>query len=160
MRVLFLDVDGVLNSHTRAFMDGGLHVDKLLLLDDIISRSRCKIVLSSAWRYMGSGDQSVFIQCVYGALREYSYAPKQIANAVIGHTGSEPNGPEDRDVTICRWMAVNGVPDRWCAIDDLECILRLAPNAIQTASGIGMTEADAIAATNILEGGQRWSANN
>jgi len=49
MKVLFLDVDGVLNMHNS----GGtktLNKDRLRLLQKIVITTGCKIVLSSSWR--------------------------------------------------------------------------------------------------------------
>ena len=52
MKVLFLDVDGVLNKHssytTISDIGGGLKLD----LDALIHDTKCKIVLSSTWRIL------------------------------------------------------------------------------------------------------------
>ena len=52
MRVIFLDVDGVLNSaETRAKIDGlkGVSKNNLRILRHIVARTQAKIVLTSAW---------------------------------------------------------------------------------------------------------------
>lgn len=52
MRVIFLDVDGVLNSsETRAKIDGlkGVSKQNLRILRHIVARTQAKIVLTSAW---------------------------------------------------------------------------------------------------------------
>lgn len=52
MRVIFLDVDGVLNSsETRAKIDGlkGVSKKNLRILRHIVARTQAKIVLTSAW---------------------------------------------------------------------------------------------------------------
>lgn len=52
-KLLFLDVDGVLN-HRELFVGKGtplvLGDDHLLLLEEIVTKTGCKIVLSSTWR--------------------------------------------------------------------------------------------------------------
>jgi hypothetical protein len=52
-KILFLDIDGVLNTHrTPLTSDGFLGIDPymVILLDRIIQATGCKIVLSSSWR--------------------------------------------------------------------------------------------------------------
>lgn len=54
MKVIFLDVDGVLNCiTTKAKIDGYMFVDdeKVALLKEIIDHTGAKVVLSSSWRY-------------------------------------------------------------------------------------------------------------
>lgn len=51
--VIFLDIDGVLNVHGLPGEDGGLDPEKVCLLGGAIYETGAKIVLSSAWRYMG-----------------------------------------------------------------------------------------------------------
>ena len=48
MKVLFLDVDGVLNRCGKSAQ--GLEEDKVALLKQIVAATGCRIVLSSTWR--------------------------------------------------------------------------------------------------------------
>ena len=53
MKVIFLDIDGVLNNdHTKERFEGYVFVsdDKILLLKEIVDKTKAKIVLSSTWR--------------------------------------------------------------------------------------------------------------
>ena len=53
MKIIFLDIDGVLNSHrTRETFEDYVFVsdDKILLLKQILDATNAKIVLSSSWR--------------------------------------------------------------------------------------------------------------
>lgn len=54
MRVLFLDIDGVLNSHDFCplAMCGPIHRAKVDRLNRILTVADAKVVLSSAWRYI------------------------------------------------------------------------------------------------------------
>src|ERR1700728_3493853 len=54
MKVIFLDIDGVLNNHQfdTEIMCGQIHKDKVILLNSILRRTDARIVLSSAWRYL------------------------------------------------------------------------------------------------------------
>lgn len=53
MKLLFLDVDGVLNCRADFEQSASMHVlnnDKLLLLKRIVDQTGCAVVLSSSWR--------------------------------------------------------------------------------------------------------------
>jgi hypothetical protein len=54
VKLLFLDVDGVLNAHEfhPDIMCGQIHRDKVELLNGILLSTGARIVLSSAWRYI------------------------------------------------------------------------------------------------------------
>lgn len=53
MKVLFLDIDGVCNSHD-SHPNGycGIDPKKMALLNSIVESTDCRIVLASAWRYL------------------------------------------------------------------------------------------------------------
>jgi len=61
VKILFLDIDGVLNNHSRQMnLYCGIHRDKTELLNKVILPTNCNIVISSAWRYMVlSGEMTV-----------------------------------------------------------------------------------------------------
>ena len=53
MKVLFLDIDGVLNScNTKAKVgfERAIEEDKIVLLEEIVERTKAEIVLISSWR--------------------------------------------------------------------------------------------------------------
>ena len=47
MKVIFLDIDGVLNTNS----DREISNDKLKLLSELVSKTGADVVLSSSWRY-------------------------------------------------------------------------------------------------------------
>ena len=49
-KVIFLDVDGVLNSNKTLYEDISLEDDLILNLKEIINKTKAKIILSSSWR--------------------------------------------------------------------------------------------------------------
>lgn len=65
MKVLFLDCDGVLNDTNDMLVTGDskpyyvLNHKKLDLLKNIITKTKCNIVLSSAWRIMDGGVKTL-----------------------------------------------------------------------------------------------------
>ncbi len=54
MKIIFLDIDGVLNSRQydaeRGTAEGNIDVSRLLLLKQLIDQTGAKIVLTSSWR--------------------------------------------------------------------------------------------------------------
>lgn len=62
MKILFLDVDGVLN--TQATLSAGtscwlLDENRLLLLKEIVDKTSCQIVLTSTWRCYEQGKSTL-----------------------------------------------------------------------------------------------------
>lgn len=53
MKIIFLDIDGVLNDHGRMMnIHSGIQKDKALLFNKVLDETDCMIVISSAWRYI------------------------------------------------------------------------------------------------------------
>lgn len=72
MKILFLDVDGVMNSEetlrkqvTREYHPSGIDPYLALLVNRIIETTGCEVVLSSAWR--GSEENHKYIEKMIGA---------------------------------------------------------------------------------------------
>ncbi len=105
MKILFLDIDGCLNDHSR-HPNGYcyLQLDKLDLLDKIVTATHCRIVLVSAWRYMitqGSMNLKGFGNLMYthGATKRvvenlFDYLPEDF----------DKNDPHDRGKLAKRWL--------------------------------------------------------
>ncbi len=58
MKIIFLDIDGVLNSdfwndaHQRELSDGTLiDMDKVVLLGELVKKTNAKVVLHSGWKF-------------------------------------------------------------------------------------------------------------
>lgn len=143
MKILFLDIDGVLNSDNtqERYLIGErryVGIDPLLLsiLKNIVDKTDCRIVLSSTWRN---------IPC---ALDEFKRNLKEaeIINSYIGMTinwdgrktmmaESEPRSREIMEY-------VDSVkPDRFVAIDDVLLSLEGSNGLfLQTVEAVGITE--------------------
>ena len=50
MKVIFLDIDGVLNSDASLMVDDRVEGDLILNLKYIVDKTDAKIILSSSWR--------------------------------------------------------------------------------------------------------------
>lgn len=110
LRVLFLDIDGVVCCNFR----GELEEPKLKLVKRIVDASGAKVVLSSDWRRR--------------------HALKDRVNAALGELGVEMIGatPEYamlsrvRPKEIMSWMRSCDAPIAgWCAIDDRDLVLEV-----------------------------------
>lgn len=125
MKVLFLDVDGVLNTYNS----GGIYTltkSKLRLLQYIVEQTNCKIVLSSTWR-KGRDHMVVLIRALnYRGLRIHDVTPR------IGIRGVE----------VANWMADNtDVGVVYAILDDVDDFLPYQKsNLFLTDSNVGLTK--------------------
>jgi len=116
MRVLFLDVDGVLNSApdrrggkpTGGIL--GVDDDKLEILRDIVRQSGAFIVLTSTWK------QSWGVMWQPGTLRYLTDKLQQKNMEIMGCTMERI--PGERGTGIQRWLAYHGPVDGWAVLDD------------------------------------------
>lgn len=125
-KLLLLDVDGVLNCHDT-FDNGycGMHADKLALLDSIVERTGCQIVLVSAWRYLMLSRKMTMEG--FAALMQTHGASLRVVNALVAclPADEDVNDSHDRG-RIARWYldAVHASPPPSklvaVALDDLE----------------------------------------
>ncbi len=61
MKIIFLDIDGVLNCEKTCRTSGcvfPIDPHKVVLLDRIIQATECKVVLSSSWRHHAEGRKN------------------------------------------------------------------------------------------------------
>ena len=121
-KIIFLDIDGVLNTKAGFGIDMGLDPTKTKLPVDIVLKTNASIILSSSWRYMGYGADSPLQQCLRAVLdRSDAY---KISSRILGCTPQDlPN--ENRDQNIQRWLDNNSHGDIWVALDDLPIISNL-----------------------------------
>jgi hypothetical protein len=138
--IIIVDVDGVLAPHQEPGEDAGICHRQVSRLIDAIFATGCSIVLSSAWRYMGHGEHSVYAQCLYSAHAMGEYVVK---HTICALPLEPPGQPIPRDELIRAWVAEHQ-PRAWVAIDDLECIEKLPPGHWVRVDGkVGLTTADA-----------------
>ena len=156
-RVLFLDVDGVLNcsADMRTGRSDVLRPTLLKRLGALVREADASLVLSSSWRaYPG----------LVARLRD---ALKAVAGvdetAFVGMTGQDqaPGGCEGRAKEIEKWLEENmgnggrdigGPIEAWCVLDDLPmgALPFLAGHFVRVDPRIGLSERDAEQATRIL----------
>jgi len=145
MNVIFLDIDGVLNSDRTPMptgfvekYDGAMEAideENAKHLKRVMDKHpRLKIVLSTSWRDILELD-------VWNELFERF----GIKNRIIGKTHYVSNGDGGRDQEILDFVRKNQV-DRWLAIDDMT--LELGMNFIRTSMLHGLTKDEADRAIN------------
>lgn len=166
--LIFLDIDGVLNTHSLASSDDDAyrwhHIDaaldlKVSRMDLVLSRSRvralcslarahrCQIVLSTSWRV-----EPVACQALRAAFADHGLAE----TVIIGSTPELRRSTRAREIQA--WLDANGVPrqaGRWIAIDDID-LARDEPELmsghfVRTQIGAGLTEARVAEADALLQ---------
>lgn len=117
-KVIFLDVDGVLNCwETTDTCAGyrGLDDDKILRLKKIIDETGAKIVLSSSWRVNRTRDN------VY-ALELREYLDKRLSEhgiKIYSETSFHHSSGEHRGAEIKAWRDAHKNLDYWIVLDDI-----------------------------------------
>lgn len=133
IKVIFLDIDGVLNTEERLRKlkdpnQGYTDPDKVSLIHSIISGTGAKIVVSSNRRF---------------EMQNVLHNLPTLRSDIIGTTGLTGN----RNSEIEEWVDKHDV-DSFVVIDDM--LLLFPDNLVQTDPEVGLTESDAQEAVRIL----------
>ena len=155
-KVIFLDIDGVLNTYaTRRFLQcspGTLFVDtrKVLRLRDIIERTGAELVLSSTWRYGAERDAMYIEKC---ALRELIAEFKRVRCPLW--TDMTPIIPRvNREREIFAWLYTHDV-DNFVILDDVREELNwYKDRLVLTSMFDGLTKERAELAIRMLNEGE------
>lgn len=133
MKILFLDIDGVLNTHEPLdpeVMCGRFHPDKVARLNHVLRMTGAKIVLSSAWRYFVHRGEMT-IAGVEWLLRSHGVMQQRLIGITRPDTMQERcptwngNTPwpvcDERGHQIASWIAFNRTRlglDSYAVVDD------------------------------------------
>lgn len=117
LKLLFLDVDGVLNNPSTSWDANhcGIEDELLKYLKFIVQRTGCKIVLSTTWRLMDDA-KAVLLHTLK------TRADLNIDDLVIGQTPSLKQRGGHRTHEIAEYLRLNSYRYNvvsWCALDDL-----------------------------------------
>lgn len=111
-RILFLDIDGVLNSLSSvlALGDPNHHLDPVCikLIERLCKETDAKIVISSAWRIGRTAEALQVTLAKLGAV--------EIAHRIVGRTGDGYNGHRGRQIK--EWIEVNAPECSYVIVDD------------------------------------------
>lgn len=83
MKVIFLDVDGVLNSrdwleNNRVRTENSVNPEKVKLLAEIVQNTHAEVVLSSTWRYIPEHPMFIYLTDMLrkNGIKIHSFIPK------------------------------------------------------------------------------------
>jgi hypothetical protein len=157
MKVIFLDIDGVLNSETFLKCNPNEAIDRksVSILKKIIDVTGAAIVMSSAWRLWFDDDmmpKEGYSQLLYDILHEFDiklfgktpdFSTEEIrTNKTFSHVKAKE---------IIAWLKENHNIDKYVVVDDLD--LRdeeINKHLVRTNGHIGITEEDALHIIDIL----------
>lgn len=164
MKLIFLDIDGVLNSdeyassqfyltETHGMSDGEImlihrhvHIDPkaLLLINDLVDRSGAEVILSSTWRAWYSTEEITEIMQKRGATF------KIVGSTPILH-GKVNSSRIPRAHEIQAYLkSLTAQPDAFVILDDVDDMFKLKKNLVLTNMKFGITTDDVEAALKIL----------
>lgn len=134
MKIIFLDIDGVLNStkydRERKQNDGNIDITRLALLKRLVDSTNAKIVLTSTWRKFWESDKKIISKT--GAEIDRVFASQGLE--IFDKT---PFFGERKD-EISAWLNKNNNIDAFCIIDDISFGWEeLSPFVITTNPHIG-----------------------
>lgn len=148
IKILFLDVDGVLNGENYGY--GGVDDSLLFLLKTIIDSTQCKIVLSTTWRLNQSARATLlhFMK---------ARADINVEDIIIGDTPSlkgKKRAFEIESFLNSEEFQSHYVCTKWCAIDDLalnqQYPIFMRNHFVRTNFRTGITSSDAYNVVQIL----------
>lgn len=118
MKIIFLDIDGVLNSRrydrTRSSDEGNIDVTRLPLLKRIVDATGAKIVLSSSWRTHWDADEGLCDETG----RELNPLFARFGLAIYDKTPAV--SARDRDMEVRAWLATHSEEvEAFVILDDI-----------------------------------------
>lgn len=135
MKVIFLDIDGVLNTNS----DREISNDKLKLLSELVSKTGAEIVLSSSWRnwrnHPKTNTPGSFIT---------NWKNKFLDNNLSITLTTEPEGP--KNLSIEKFIIQHDVKC-FVVLDDQNVFDK---NLVQTDAEQGLTQSDCQRAAHLL----------
>ncbi len=146
MKVIFLDIDGVLNSdeyikkvkklHTQG-IENEIDVNKVKLLKRAVDETKAKVVLTSSWRYTRKAQSLKDLLLSYGI-----------------HVDTTPFINHKRGLEIKKWLSDNLNVEEYVIIDDEifdSYDEELMSNLIKISNGNGYTFGDGLLPKDVDE---------
>lgn len=166
MRVLFLDIDGVLNSERflvaayASVKPGASPFDRQIdpaaveIVNDVVARTDCKVVLSSAWRYGKNGldHERRFVEKILRSCGArfalFDSTPTYLDVFMAKHgrvSGFADHDPAiDRGAEIGHWLLeACHLVSTYAIVDDYGDMGPHAERLVRTSPSVGITVADA-----------------
>ena len=162
-KVVFLDIDGVLNSnfwnesHQREISDGTLiDESKIKLLCKLIKKTNAKIILHSGWKYWFDSNLKPLRKEAENLKFLLEKEGLTIAGVTPDHATEEIRKTKKFSLVkadeILAWLKQHKEVDRWVVLDDLDLHnAEIAKHQIKTDQTIGLTMEDVEKAEMILK---------
>lgn len=158
MKILFLDIDGVLNGHEwdDEAKSCSIRRECVKHLNRVLNEANCSLVLSSAWRYMIHCG-AMTLDGFWYMLRTHGLTNRGRGNPFVGLTCKDEH-VDPRGQQIHKWIgdARKGgkVIDSWAVVDDdpmqMELAVRERWRLVRTDCATGLIETDADRLIEIL----------
>jgi hypothetical protein len=135
-RILFLDIDGVLNTDDFRDTFGNNVLNPFLVrnLDRVVFETECKIVISSDWRF---GAMKIIHKALW--CKEF-VAQTQAEMIIESIIDTIPDLGLTREEEILAWVRVPMIEvGNWVAVDDMDLDL-VVENFVHTNPTIGLSE--------------------
>lgn len=161
-KVIFLDIDGVLNSefwndsHQKEISDGSLNDEEnVVLLGKLVRETEASIILHSGWRFW-------FDEKLHPLRKEAEHLRNLLEKEGVYIVGRTPDYTTEeirrtkkfslvKAAEILGWLADHQEVERWVVIDDLDLHnAEIAMHQIKTDPSIGLTMEDVEEAVMLL----------
>lgn len=138
MKIIFLDIDGVLNDHRISEPAGcyGINPECMKCLNMIIQFTKANLVISSAWRYMITGGSMTLSGFEY-MLRTHGLDQNA---QIVGHTKTDEE-IASREGQIKAFIDENNV-QQYVILDDMSVFPFMSERFYKTNSKFGLTKED------------------
>ena len=154
MKVLFLDLDGVLNTFTSrrrkglSYYSDIIDEDKLRHIKEIVKKTECEIVLTSSWRkyWNNRGTQ------IDSAGKAIQNAFNSLGLTIYSKTPVIENAYRNQE--IVSWLKNNGMVEQYVILDDkdFQWSEDLRRHWVACSDETGFTATQIDVAVNILNG--------
>ena len=162
VRVIFLDIDGVLNSnfwnenHQTEISDGTLiDIEKVRLLSKLVKNTDAKIVLHSGWKFWFDSSLQPLRKEAEHLKKLFGQENMMIADVTPDHSTEEIKKSKKFSLVkaseILAWLDEHKEVDKWIVIDDLDLHNpEIDAHQLKTDPRIGLTMEDVHKAESML----------
>lgn len=164
-RIIFLDIDGVLNSnfwrdtHHKEISDGTLiDAEKVRLLSMLVKKTGARIVLHSGWKYWFDKELKPLRPEAERLRVMLEKEGLSLEDITPDHSTEEIRASKKFSLVkageILAWLAEQGDVSGWIVIDDLDLHSpEIERHQVKTDPGIGLTLSDVLKAERMLQNG-------
>jgi hypothetical protein len=179
MNIIFLDIDGVMNSTEEMialYNQHGSSIDNTLpsptkckLLKQLVEETGARVVLSSSWRLSLNAIQKLIDLFESYSLILSGFTCHEVDSKKFKNTPYEDIKPryqhnigdfgtyiEDRGAEIAAWLLDHPTVENFVILDDEDSDIKawFPNNLVKTDAKVGLTLNDRLKATEILNGGK------